>query len=85
MKSSALNNGVEFLLVDLDTALTFIDIAETTADEETRRRNFHNARYAYDTVLRLMQKVTLDDAQNEALQKQLTLLRTRLEGVGQKF
>ena len=85
MKSSAVNNGVQFLLVDLDTALTFMDIAETTGNEETRQRNFENARYAYDSILRLMQKVTLDDAQNEAIRKKLTLVRTRLEAVGQKF
>ena len=85
MKSSALNNGVEFLLVDLDTALTFMAIAETTGNEETRQRNYQNARIAYDSVLQLMQKVTLDNAQNEAIRKKLTLLRTRLEAVGQKF
>ena len=84
-KSSALNNAVEFLLIDLDTALTFMDVAETTGNEETRQRNFQNARTAYDSILQLMQKVTLDDAQNEAIRKKLTLVRTRLEAVGQKF
>jgi hypothetical protein len=29
--------------------------------------------------------VMLDDKQNEEIQKKLTLLRTRLEAVGQKF
>jgi hypothetical protein len=40
MKPSALNNQVNFLLIDLDAALTFMDIAETTGDEEIRQRNF---------------------------------------------
>jgi hypothetical protein len=85
MKSSALPNQVKFLLVDLDTAVTFMNIAETTGDEETRQRNCQNARRAYDTVLQLMQKATLNDAQNKAIRKKLALLRIRLEAVGQKF
>jgi hypothetical protein len=85
MRSSAANNRVEFLLTDLDTALTFLDIARTTTNEETRRRNFENARRAYDTVIQLMQRVPLDDAQNEFIQGKLTLLRMRLEAAGQKF
>ena len=85
MKSSVRNNQFKFLLADLDTALTFIDIANTTGNEEMRQRNSQNARCAYDTVLQLMQKVTLDDAQNEAIRKKLTLLRIRLEAVGQWF
>ena len=59
MKSSPVNSGVAFLLADLDTALTFLDIAKTTTNEETRQRNFENARKAYDTVLQLMQKLSL--------------------------
>jgi hypothetical protein len=49
MLSSALNNQVRFLLVDLEAALTFLDIATTTSDEEIRQRNCPNARHAYDT------------------------------------
>jgi hypothetical protein len=85
MKSSSLNSRVEFLLADLDAALTFLDVAKTTTNEETRKRNFQNARHAYDTVVELMQKVTLNDEQNEEIQEKLTLLRTRLAAAGQKF
>jgi len=74
MMSSVLNNQVNFLLADLDTGLAFVDIGETSDDEEMRRRDFLNARHAYDTVLQLMQKATLDDVQNEAIRKKLTLL-----------
>jgi hypothetical protein len=51
-----------FFLADLDAALTFMDIAETRADEEMRRRNCQNAWYGHNTVSRLMQNVTLNDA-----------------------
>ena len=40
MKSSALNNQVTFLLVDLDTALTFMNIAETTGNEDCGNGTF---------------------------------------------
>jgi hypothetical protein len=82
---SVQNNGFEFLLIDLDVASTFMDVAEKTDNEETRQRNLGNARHAYDTVLRLSAKSTLDAEQHEALDAKLTRLKTRLEAVGQKF
>ena len=85
MKSSVLDNQFKFLLADLDTALTFIDIANTTGNEEMRQRNAQNARCAYDTVVQLMQRIPLDDVQKKQIRKKLTLLRTRLEAVGQWF
>jgi hypothetical protein len=50
-------NGVSFLLADLDVALTFMDISETTHSEETAHRNHNNARKAYDTVLHLLERL----------------------------
>jgi hypothetical protein len=43
MKLSALNNQVNFLLIDLDAALTFMDIAETTGDENPACQNAWHA------------------------------------------
>jgi hypothetical protein len=36
MKSSPMNSRVEFLLADLDAALTFLDVAKTTTHAENR-------------------------------------------------
>ena len=77
-----MHNQVKFLLVDLDAALTFMDIAEATRNEEIRQRNYQNARDACDTVFQLIQKVTLDDAQKKEIRKKLILLRTWLAAVG---
>jgi hypothetical protein len=85
MRSSSQNNRVEFLLTDLDTAFTFLDIAKTTSNADTRYRNFENARRACDTVIQLMQGIPLNIEQSESIQEKLTLLRSRLEAAGQKF
>jgi hypothetical protein len=77
--------GFEFLLADLDTALTFLKVAESAIDADTRERNHANARRAYDTVVRLMQNLSLDDIQSEELAQKLALLKTRLQDVGQQF
>ena len=79
------NNAFEFLLTDLDTALTFLDVAESTLNQATRQRNHANARRAYDTVVRLMQNLSLDDTQREQLAERLALLKSRLQNVGQQF
>lgn len=83
--SSVRNNAFEFLRTDLDTALTFLDLAKSTDKVATRQRNYANARRAYDAVVRLMQKVSLDDTQRGELAERLALLKSRLQNVGQQF
>jgi hypothetical protein len=70
-EASAVNNGVQFLVLDLDTALTFMDTAERIGIEEIRQRSYQNARHAYHTVLLLMQNLMLDDAQKETINAKL--------------
>ena len=49
--------SVEFLLTDLETGLTFMDVAQTSGNQEIKQRNHTNAHVAYDTVIRLLPKV----------------------------
>ena len=65
--------SVEFLLNDLDLAMTMLDVAETTTIKESAQRNHQNARNAYDTVLRLSSRLKLDAAQQHALDEKLSL------------
>jgi hypothetical protein len=74
--------GVDFLIVDLDTALTFMDVADTTTIDETARRNHKNARKAYDTVLRLLRDLRPTRDQRKIIEDKLMLLRARLEAAG---
>jgi len=76
---------VDFLLTDLDLAMTFMDIAKTSQIEETVRRNHNNARKAYDTVLHLLEKLTADAGQRQVIDAKLALLKTRLEALEHSF
>jgi hypothetical protein len=75
----------EFVLTDLDLGLTFMDVADTTHSEHTASRNHSKARTAYDTVLRLLEKLSPSDPEQQAIEEKLTILKTRLQAVGQKF
>ena len=85
IRSSVSNNAFQFLLTDLDVALTFMNVAESTRDADAQQRNHKNARRAYDAVVRLMQSLSLDDTQNKELAEKLALLKSRLQNVGQYF
>jgi hypothetical protein len=80
----ASNQGViEFLLIDLDVALTFMDVAETTEFRGTAQRNHQNARNAYNTVISTLREVTPNAAQQAIFDRKLGELRARLQAVGQ--
>jgi hypothetical protein len=78
-------SGLSFLLIDLETAMSFMDVADVSGIEETTRRNRANARTAYDTVLRLLEKLTPTADQRHTIDAQLTPLKTRLQAAGQQF
>ena len=75
--------GVQFLLADLTTAFTFLDVSEVTEIEESRKRNLQKARYVYDTVLRLLPKVAPSTKEHAVLEDKLAELRRRLVATGQ--
>jgi hypothetical protein len=77
--------GVDFLLVELETAFTFLDVADTTQIDARVERNHTNARRAYDTVQHLLPIVKPDSSQKELIEAKLAQLRSRLEGTGQVF
>jgi hypothetical protein len=77
--------GAAFLATDLETAMTFLDVAETSRNEVTVRRNVANARRAYDTVLRLLPKTRLGVAERKAIEVKLAALKQRLTSSGQRL
>jgi hypothetical protein len=74
--------GVDFLLADLETGHTFLDIADLTEAAETHSRNHERAREVYFTVLRLLPRVAPDPDEKDRLQQRLAQLRKRLEDAG---
>jgi hypothetical protein len=80
MDARALNDsGVEFVLTDLDVALTFMDVADVSRIAETKARNHRNAREAYTNVLRLLHNLY----PAAAIEEKLALLKMRLIAAGQ--
>jgi len=77
--------GLEFLEADLHIALTLLDVAATTRDGETARRNRAKARHAYDTALRHLQNFRPDLAQGQVIYQKLGLLKARLQRIGEQF
>jgi hypothetical protein len=77
--------GVEFLLVDLDVGMTFLDVAEASRIEETKHRNRNKARKAYDTVLHLLEQLKPDARQRQVIDAKLALLKKRLQSAGHQF
>src|SRR3954447_2181582 len=79
------NSGVEFVLNDLDVALTLMDVADASSIQETILRNHKNAHIAYDSVLRLLRNLTPDVLQQHTIDGNLAILKKRLLALGQQF
>jgi hypothetical protein len=78
--------GTDFLKVDLKTALSFSNFALQSVDDPTKRqRNRRNARRAYDTVLRLLKRVSLSDDDAQRMNRNLERLKTELQHLGETF
>lgn len=75
--------GANFLLTDLDLAMTFLDVAATSRSEEVRQRNRRNARRAYDSVLALSSKLTLNEAETQTINARVLALKNRLQAMGE--
>jgi len=77
-------NGFDFLMADLDSALAFAQRAlGLNVDPEVKRRNVNNARKAFDTVDRLREKLQLDCGQQSAFYEKRTKLKNALEQLGE--
>ena len=76
------SSSLEFLFTELDVAFTFLEVARTTHDSDTARRNHSNARLAYETVIGFMPRLHLTEAELEALQTKLGVLKQSLCAAG---
>jgi hypothetical protein len=74
--------GVQFLLTELKTAHTFLDIAEMTENLETRERNLRHAQEAYTVALRHNPEVVPTDEQAADLRKRFNEVKSRLARAG---
>ena len=77
--------GAEFLKVDAETGLTLARVALSTPNGEKKRRNQKSARKAYDTILRLLKRITPTDADARELNIRLHELKDDLIQLGEVF
>jgi hypothetical protein len=77
--------NVNFLKIDVETALTFSGLALKTDNEAKRKRNRHHARRAYDTILRLWDSVTFTPDEEAYMHNMIAHLKNDLEMLGEKF
>jgi hypothetical protein len=77
--------SVDFLKVDVETALTFSKIAIESFDPAKKKRNRKNARKGYDTILRFMSKVSMEDEDTDYLSDRLRELKSNLQNLGEVF
>ena len=74
--------GADFLKIESEAALTFLQIAETSTSPENRARNYANALLGYRTLLRYLPRVVLTPAETFEMQQKLKNLKVRLEQGG---
>ena len=77
--------GTEFLKVDVVTGLTFAKAALDSRDEDKKLRNQKSARKAYDTIVRMLNKITPSKADAQQLHENLQQLKNDLIQLGESF
>lgn len=77
--------STDFLKLDLQTALTFTGLALHTDDGVKKQRNRRAARKAYDTILHLIDRVTLTDREAEFFEEKLGRLKSDLIELGESL
>ena len=74
--------GVDFLRTDIEAALTFIQVAETSGLPETRARNYCNALEGYRAVLHFLPRVVPTADELASMREKLERIRVKLEKAG---
>lgn len=74
--------GVDLLISDAKTALTFLDLAETTSDSDNRSRRIAEAHHAYRTILAFLPRLQPSAEELQILTNDLQRLAERLNAAG---
>lgn len=75
-------SGVQFVFIELELALSFLDIANNIQDPERRQRLFANARKAYSTVQGFIPRLTFSTSEASIVDRKLGEIRGHLEHRG---
>ena len=77
-RSTYLKTQFEFIVTELDLALTFWDIANSTLDEERATRNLKHAQKAYSAAIHFLNDAQLDRARRRVVHGKLQQLESLL-------
>jgi len=66
----------QFVLAELDLAITFSRVAATTSDEARRKANQNNARIAYEAAVHCLQGASLTIGMMREIREKTATLRT---------
>lgn len=75
--------SIDFLKIDVATALTFAGIARETEDAVKKQRNQRAARKAYDSIHKLSKGVNLTGDDARILASNLARLKSELRTLGE--
>jgi|SRR3974377_993594 len=82
MRAEVEDQRRQFVFTELDTAITFCEVALSTENPEKKARNINNALVGYQTALRFWSMpAELDD--DERFQRKIATLRQLLDQLGQ--
>lgn len=74
---------IDFVKIDLDTALTMVEIARGAAiGSEKRARNMENARRAYKTVVKFREQIPRSSQELKEIGEKLEILKRALTRLG---
>jgi hypothetical protein len=69
----------QFIRTEIETGLTFCEVARATSSPETRKRNIKNARKALETAWGILQKAMLSGDDKDHLTERLAALSRVVE------
>lgn len=74
--------GVDLLITDIRTALTLLDLADTTSVSENRVRRIQEAVHAHETIVGFLKRLKPTPEQSATLNHMLPILEHRLKALG---
>jgi hypothetical protein len=74
--------GLGFVLVELDLGATFCELALSTQNEESKKRNTRNGRKAYDSALHFLRRLSPESAEQTLVNEKFSRLNGLLGRLG---
>lgn len=82
LKNESNETGVQFILVELEMGLSFLEMADHSSRPERQIRLYGEAKKAHDTIMGFMPRFTFTSSQQSVIDAKLHHLRSRLELLG---